>query len=62
MSSPVLICELEHALDGGSAVDRGVALTEHGHHLLVLGDPGDNKQEVTEVETKVKSPVTNVLP
>ena len=61
MSSPVLICELEHALYGGPAVDRGVALTEHGHHLLVLGD-SDNKQEVIEVEKNVKSPVTNVLP
>ena len=61
MSSPVLICELEHTLYGGAAVDRGVALTEHGDHLLVLGDP-DNNQEVTEVDTNVKSPVTNVLP
>ena len=35
---PVLIGELEDALDGRSAVDGSVALGEHGHHLLVLGD------------------------
>ena len=42
--SPVLIGELEHALYGGSAVDGGVALTEHGNQLPILGDPDTRGQ------------------
>ena len=37
---PVLVRELEHALNGGSAVDRSVALREHGDHLLVVSNGG----------------------
>ena len=37
-NEPVLVCELEHAFDGRSAVDGRVALREHRHNLLVVGD------------------------